>query len=85
MRYPYSCEVSLLLTFHLENVSQGRVAESQELHHSMANINLHQCKKTVFFALAHFVPATIYYMISRNFATLKIYDKVNVNIYKSRS
>ena len=42
------CDVLLLLTFHFENLSQGRVAETLNLRHSMANINLHQSQKERF-------------------------------------
>ena len=72
-----------ILNFNIDYLGQGHVVDKRDLHHSMANINLYKSCTWAFFASSHRFPDDIYYMISRNCVTLKIF--VNVTMYNIRT
>ena len=66
MRYPYSLRGIITFNFSPWNLSQGRVAETLDLRHSMANINLYQSQKERFFcAISLFFSYYILYDIQK--------------------
>ena len=69
----------------LNNIGQGHDLQHSQWRHSMANINLYKSSTPYLsiFASSYRFPDILYYMILRNFVTLKIQAKVT--LYKIRN